>query len=150
MNESYLGNYSTDDIFRITNIDMSVNRSILWIAWNAIEWYDMFTLSRIWHNQLLLYYHGHRGIGFGDTVNLQRISNASLVGGIYKIRVYGGKFSFYHDACLLALDVNIVGNAFAVGDYLDIQYNLSQATELNLPMYIQSNEMKLNYSMQIK
>ena len=68
---------------------------------------------------------------------------------IYRILLTNAQFSFYHDLCSLNLNLDIDHDTFSIGDYLMINYKLHHATSLNVPIYIKSTSMRLDYAMHI-
>ena len=72
-----------------------------------------------------------------------------LIIDIYKIQLKNALYTFYHDSCSLDLSVDIENDTFSVGDYLQIDYNLSKATSLNTPIYIRSEDIMMDYTMNI-
>ena len=68
---------------------------------------------------------------------------------IYQIRLQHATFIFYYDTCSVDLNVDIVDKSFAVSDYIRIDYNLNDATALNVPIYITSDDIGFDYKMLI-
>ena len=60
---------------------------------------------------------------------------------IYRIDILNGYYTFYHDDCSMVLDFHGIAS-FSIGDILQIEWrNLSQATSLNTPIYIKSDDI---------
>eukprot|EP01083_Nonionella_stella_P219227 785511_1 len=142
-------------ISEFTNIDMTQHRSAFWMKWSALHDETGKAISTPTFR-----------IGFGDIVDRYPlsdfVSNTDLYGapvsGMYKAAFSSQSdkmhWKFYHNECSTKLTSHINANdtyTFKIGDPLYIGWDLTQASSLNVPIYITSDDiMDMNYTLYIQ
>eukprot|EP01084_Bolivina_argentea_P289665 497447_1 len=111
-----------NNLSRLTGIDMSNGHYVMWMKWGPV-----------WK------------MGFGDIINENRLDMRYSIPAtnMNSIKICNGIFSFQSSGCSLNLDIIPDDDVFAVGQNLLIvsNWNLSEATSLQTPIYITSEHI---------
>eukprot|EP01084_Bolivina_argentea_P263402 445833_1 len=137
----YLFKTDMEQISKLRNIDMTYNRTVIWMKW----------LAEIGQSGYAVDFPYWR-LGYGDKYDRFNIKDWEIdigmdnvfLAGLLGMQVYDAAFRFYTDTCSIQLemvDMDINMYTFNVGDFVIFKWTFTEATSLNVPISIYSHQI---------
>eukprot|EP01084_Bolivina_argentea_P145684 255304_1 len=131
-------------ISELTNIDMMYPNSAFWMKWSLDRDENGNALSiPYWRMGFGDIYDKYNFNDFGcrDSVYGAYVCHDIEVftGDIYDMTIHDSKYTFYTNTCTLNVYIQILN--FSIGGHLHFLWDLHEATSLNVPIYIFSDDI---------